>query len=166
MALGSSVADGQPDPSATIGDANVVASGVPANAVAIVLAALLLLDSFFDWLGVRASVGPVEVAEAGDAWHFAVCALAVGIGALAAVPAVLRLCRIDVPAALVVAMGGVAFALVLTKLVVGSEIDTGGFDVEIEKTREVGIFLGLALTAGIAGTGVVQLLAERRPEAR
>ena len=140
----------------------VRAQSVAANVLVLVFAGLLFADSFLDWLGARASVGPVEITDTANAWQLTVCALAIVVGVLVLVPAILRLSGLDVPGGVIIAMGGFAFGLVLLKLVLGPEIDTGGFDVEIDKTREIGIYLGLVLTAGITGAGLFQLVDDKR----
>lgn len=131
---------------------------IASDVVVVALALLLLGDSFIDWLGEHASVGPDEVLLTWNAWGSTLCAIAVVVGVVALLPAALRLGGLNVPRGIIAALGALAFGLVLVKLVVGPHIDTGGFDVDIDETRELGIYVGLTLTAGIAATGLLQLL--------
>ena len=137
-------------------------TAVISNAMLIVLAFILFAVSFLDWLGFSAQAGRFEASTATNAWEFAACAAAVIIGVLVTIPAGLRLSRIPVPAIVVVVMGGIAFALALIKFVVGPDIDTTGFDLQIDKTREIGIYLGLVITAAITGVGIFQLVDDGR----
>lgn len=138
---------------------------VAADVLLVALAALLLADSFVDWLGQRAQVGPVEIFEAWSAWHFRFTAIAIVLGVLAGVAGILRLCGIDVSGRAILVLGGLSSLLVVFKLITGPHIDTGGFDVTIHQTREIGIYLGLALTVGIAGIGLLDLINEKKASA-
>jgi len=138
---------------------------IAANAAIIGLGVLLFADSFLDWLGLSATFGGTTYSSTANAWTFTLPTLAVVVGVLAAVPAIIRLCGIDVSPIFVLAMGGLAFLLVLIKVVAGPNIDTSALGVDVNKTREIGIFLGLVLTAGIAGAGLLQLLSPQRSSA-
>jgi multisubunit Na+/H+ antiporter MnhF subunit len=139
----------------TTGDRVIAVSGI-----------VLLIVSFFDWLGAEADVGPFSVSDAGNAWDFTLPMLAVLIGIAMVVLVSLRAFGVALPdtvpwGLILLIMGGVAVFFVLIKLIVGPNIDTGGVDVDVSKTREFGIFLGLIASAGLAAGGYLRFQEEQ-----
>lgn len=114
---------------------------------------VLFIDSFLDWFGAKA--GPFKGTD--NAWGFTLPLLAVLIGIAMVVIVALRAFGVVMPDKvgglgfrLVYLLGGLAFLLVLIKLIVGPDIpDVPG----VEKTREVGAYIGVLCTAGLAVGG-------------
>ena len=114
---------------------------------------LLLIFSFFSWLGF--SAGPFE--ESRSAWSFTLCWLAVVIGILMAGLVIAKAAGMDVPelgnvkwAHILLGAAIVAFVFILIKVIVGPSangVDLGDFGVS--KERKIGIFLGLIASAGL-----------------
>jgi len=146
-------------------------------------ALVLLAVSFLHWLGGR--ITKIELSRrsipvssyhfAHIAWGYTVTALAVviGIGLLCYV----LLVALDVPvlthfaprsvARLVATLGVVTFVLVLFKVAVGADVGLATFGlpstsgvairVSFTKTRQVGAYLGLVASAGIAVGSILNL---------
>lgn len=57
------------------------------------------------------------------------------------------------PAQIITIAGVVALVLILFRLIFTPGLDTGGFDVDVDLGRKIGIFLGLIAAAGIAYGG-------------
>ncbi|HEY8216388.1 MAG TPA: hypothetical protein VIH82_04580 [Acidimicrobiia bacterium] len=133
---------------------------VVTNFVLIGLAVFFFAISFLDWLGLSAHAGAFEASAASDAWGFPVCAIAVLIGVLVTVPAVLRLNGVHVPTIVIVGMCGIAFSLVLIKFIAGMDFDSSGFRVAVEKTREVGIYLALVTSGAMTAVAVLEFVTE------
>ncbi len=115
---------------------------------------VLFIFSFFDWLG--AKVPGTAISGADSAWGFTLTLIAVLIGIAMLVYVVLKAMGVDMPnlgnvtwAQVLLVAAGIAFLFVLIKLIAGPHIDTAGFDVNIDKTRKFGIFIGLIATAGL-----------------
>ena len=128
---------------------------------------VLFIFSFFDWLG--AEVPGTGFGGAGNAWDFTLCWFAVIIGIAMVAVVGLKAAGVDIPskfgnftlAQVLLGAGGVAFVFVLIKLITGPSFDTGGLDVDIDKTREIGIFVGLIATAGLAAGGYLKWQEEK-----
>lgn len=141
----------------TTGDRVIAISGI-----------VLFVFSFFDWLGAEASAGGFSDSEAKGAWSFTLTLIAVLIGIAMVVIVALKAFDVKLPdlggtswGLVLLVMGVVAFAFVLIKLIAGPNIDTGGFNVDISKTREFGIFVGLIATAGLAVGGYLLFQADK-----
>ena len=139
----------------TMGDRVIAVSGI-----------VLFVVSFFNWLGYEADVGPISVSEAASAWDFTLTLLAVLIGIAMVVLVALKAFGVALPPTVpwglvLLIMGGVAFAFVLIKLITGAGVDTGGVDIDVSKTREIGIFLGLIATGGLAAGGYLRFQEEK-----
>jgi len=123
---------------------------------------VLFIDSFLGWLGAKADLGPLgSSSEAGSAWDFTLPTVAVLIGILLVVVVVLRVFGVGVPEQLgpiglgfaYLVLGAFAFLLVLIKLIVGPDLPELASQFGVEATREIGIFIGLICTAGLAAGG-------------
>jgi len=123
---------------------------------------VLFIDSFLGWLGYKSDLGPLGTnSAAGSAWDFTLPTVAVLIGIVLAVVVILRAFGVTVPEQLgpiglgfaYLVLGAFAFLLVLIKLVVGPELPEVAKAFGVEKTREIGIFIGLICTAGLAAGG-------------
>jgi hypothetical protein len=114
---------------------------------------VLFIDSFLDWFGAKA--GPFSAKD--NAWGFTLPLLAVLLGIAMVVLVALRASGVVMPEKvggfgfrLLYLLGGLAFLLVLIKIIVGPDIpDIPGVD----KTREIGAYIGLLCTAGLAVGG-------------
>jgi hypothetical protein len=133
-------------------------------------AILLFVVMFFDWFGVEVSDVPgfagTISGNGGSAWDALdviplflmlaiVCALAV---------AVVRLTDADLELsislnAIVAAVGGLAFLLILYRIVFPPDFGSFG-GVSVDATLKLGIFLGLIAAAGIAYGGYSAMRAE------
>ncbi len=108
---------------------------------------ILFFDSFLDWFGAKA--GPFKAAD--NAWGFTLPLFAVLLGIAMVVLVALRAFGVVLPEKvggfgfrLLYLLGGLAFLLVLLKIIVGPDIgDIPGID----KTREIGAYIGLLCTA-------------------
>lgn len=117
---------------------------------------VLFISSFFDWFG--AKVGPFKGTD--NAWEFTLPLIAVLLGIVLVVLVALKAANVQLPdkvgsfgfGMVYLVLGGLAFLLVLIKIIVGPDIDTGGLS-GVSKTREVGAFIGLIATAGLAVGG-------------
>ena len=126
----------------TLGDKIIAVSGI-----------LLLIFSFFPWLGFSAG----SFSESRSAWTFTLCWLAVVLGVLCVVYVVLKMQDVKLPelgsvswGQIVLIMAIVAFVFILIKVIVGP--GTGGVDIGefgVSKERKIGIFLGLIASAGL-----------------
>jgi hypothetical protein len=141
----------------TTGDRVIAISGI-----------VLFISSFFNWLGAEASAGGFSVSQAKNAWSFTLTLIAVLIGIAMVVIVALKAFDVKLPdlggtswSLVLFVMGVVAFVFVLIKLIVGPNIDTGGFNVDVSKTREFGIFIGLIATAGLAVGGWMLFQADK-----
>jgi hypothetical protein len=141
----------------TTGDRVIAISGI-----------VLFIFSFFNWLGAEASAGGFSVSQAKSAWSFTLTLIAVLIGIAMVVIVALKAFDVKLPdlggtswSLVLLVMGVVAFAFVLIKLIAGPNIDTGGFNVDVSKTREFGIFVGLIATAGLAVGGWLLFQADK-----
>jgi len=114
---------------------------------------ILFFDSFLDWFGAKA--GPYKAAD--NAWGFTLPLFAVLLGIAMVVLVALRAFGVVLPEKiggfgfrLLYLLGGLAFLLVLLKIIVGPDIgDIPGVD----KTREIGAYIGLLCTLGLAVGG-------------
>lgn len=120
----------------------------------------LFIFSFFNWLGIE--VGPYSESKSG--WSFTLTLIAILIGIAMVVLVALKAFGVELPALggvtwgqVLLGMGAVAFVFVLIKLIVGPNVDTGGLDVNYDKTRNIGIFLGLIATGGLAAGGYLRM---------
>jgi hypothetical protein len=133
----------------SLGDKVIAGSGIA-----------LFIFSFFNWLGYES--GPFS--ESKGAWSFTLTLFAILIGIAMVVLVSLKAFGVDLPALgnitwgqVLLIMGSVAFAFVLIKLIAGPNLNTGGLDLDIDKTRGIGIFLGLIATAGLAAGGYLRM---------
>src|SRR5689334_3321368 len=129
----------------TTGDKIIGVSGV-----------LLFIFSFFKWLGVKVSARGVEIASASkSAWSFTLTLIAVLIGIVLVAYVVAKAAGVDMPklgsvtwGQVVLVLAAIAFLFILIKLIAGPSIDTGGI-AGVDKTRKIGIFLGLIASGGM-----------------
>ncbi len=152
-------APGTPAPVASPSRAPLTTKAVAANVIVVVGAAMLFLASFMKWLGVRVSIDTFSTSASKSAWTFWVCLLAVLIGAAAAAPATVRLCRGPAPPWIALTLGAVAFTMIVIKLIVGAEVPADFNGLHLEKTREAGIYVGLLAAGLIAVGGILDLVA-------
>jgi len=117
----------------------------------------LFIFMFFPWFGVE------DVDASGNAWEvlsfidillFLVVLVAVAVGVARAtdnMPSGLP----APPDLIVAAAGAVAFLLILFRILVTPDLggSFGGFEVEVDTTRKIGLFLGLIAAGGIAYGG-------------
>jgi len=123
---------------------------------------VLFLSSFLDWFGAEIK-GVPGASGADNAWGFTLPLFAVLLGIAMVVLVALRAFGVVLPEKiggfgfrLLYLLGGLAFLLVLLKIIVGPDIDTGAagaFGIEVSKTREIGAYIGLLCTAGLAVGG-------------
>jgi hypothetical protein len=115
---------------------------------------LLLVFSFFPWLGVKVESGVFSGSDSKGAWSFTLCLLAVLLGIALVVLVALKASNVELPAlgsitwnqvALIVA--GVVVLFILIKLITGP----GGVpDVPgVSKERKIGIYLGFLASLGL-----------------
>ena len=116
---------------------------------------ILFFVSFLNWFGAKS--GPFKVAD--NAWSFTLPLFAVLIGLAMVVLVALRAFGVVLPEKvgnfgfrLIYLLGGLAFLMVLLKLIVGPSYDTGGLG-GIDKTREIGAYIGFLCTVGLAVGG-------------
>jgi hypothetical protein len=138
--------------------------------ISAVSAILLFIFMFFDWFGVEVSGVPGFsgniAGSGGSAWDaldvipiFLMLAIVAAIGV-----AVIRLTDADLEPpvslnAIVAALGGLAFLLILYRII--SPPDFGSFGgVSVDATLKFGIFLGLIAAAGIAYGGYAAMREE------
>ncbi|MBM3660668.1 MAG: hypothetical protein FJW95_14370 [Actinobacteria bacterium] len=123
---------------------------------------VLFFSSFLDWFGAEIK-GVPGASGADNAWGFTLPLFAVLLGIAMVVLVALRAFGVVLPEKiggfgfrLLYLLGGLAFLLVLLKIIVGPDIDTGGasaLGIEVSKTREIGAYIGLLCTAGLAVGG-------------
>jgi len=101
--------------------------------------------------------GPIKGTD--NAWSFTLPLFAVLIGIAMVVLVALRAFGVVLPEKvgnfgfrLIYLLGGLAFLMVLLKLIVGPNYNTGGFS-GIDKTREIGAYIGVLCAAGLAVGG-------------
>jgi hypothetical protein len=129
----------------TLGDKVIGVSGI-----------LLFIFSFFKWLWVKVSLKGITEAEASKgAWSFTLTLLAVLIGIALVAYVAMKAGGVKLPqlgsvtwGQIVLGLALVSFLFILIKVIAGPSIDTGGFS-GVDKTRKIGIYLGLIASAGM-----------------
>jgi hypothetical protein len=131
----------------SLGDKVIAGSGIA-----------LFIFSFFNWLGY--DVGPISYSSSG--WGYTLTLFAILIGIAMAVLVSLKAFGVDLPALgnvtwgqILLGMGVASFVFVLVKLIVGPSLS--GYGDLVDKTRGIGIFLGLIATAGLAAGGYLRM---------
>src|SRR5581483_6867419 len=117
---------------------------------------LLFIFSFFKWLGVKVSARGIDLASASkSAWSFTLPLIAVLIGIVLVAYVASKAAGVALPSLgsvtwsqIVLGLAAVAFIFILIKVIAGPSIDTGGFS-GVDKTRKIGIYLGLVASAGM-----------------
>lgn len=119
---------------------------------------VLFIDSFLDWFGAEIK-GIPGASGADNAWGFTLPLFAVLIGIAMVVLVALRAFGVVLPDKvggfgfrLLYLLGGLAFLLVLIKIIVGPDIGSAG-SFGVSKTREIGAYIGLLCTIGLAVGG-------------
>ncbi|HSO94532.1 MAG TPA: hypothetical protein VLV81_00680 [Acidimicrobiia bacterium] len=123
---------------------------------------VLFIFSFFDWLGATVSVGAKGIpgfsaSGADNAWGFTLTLIAVLIGIALVAYVVLKAVGVEIPgefgsitmAQILLALAGLAFLLVLIKIIVGPNLPSVPAGISVSKDRKFGIFVGLIATAGL-----------------
>jgi len=124
---------------------------------------VLLVFSFFKWLGVKASgrgvaSGLVSASESKSAWGFTLTLIAVLIGIAMVAVVVIKAMGTELPKLgaitwnqVLLGAALVAFVFIVIKLIAGpADVTTGTFgSVEISKKRDFGIFVGLLASIGL-----------------
>ncbi len=151
--------------------------------------AVLLVVSFLPWLGghistftINGRAFPTSKFEfTHPAWGFAVTLIAVVVGVVLVAAIALKAAGIELTGwpggltegRLFATLGGVAFVLVLTKVLVGATVTAASFSLPstaglgaalqltVVKTRSFGAYAGLVSSAGLAVGGVLVARAER-----
>lgn len=130
--------------------------------IAAVCAVALFVFMFLPWYGVDGVTG-IDVGTFGgsaSAWEaltvvdlvlFVVCVVVVGVVLIDATESQVDLPR--PPGQMIAVAGALAFVLIVFRLIVAPGVDTGGFDVDVDVGREIGLFLALLAAAGIAYGG-------------
>jgi hypothetical protein len=137
----------------TMGDRVIAISGI-----------VLFIASFFNWLGAKVDQGPFEVCDAKSGWGFTLTLIAILIGIAMVVLVALKAFDVKLPemsgqltwGTILLIMGVVAFVFVLIKLIAGPNLGDADDIPGVEKTREIGIFIGLIATAGLAVGGYLR----------
>jgi hypothetical protein len=136
----------------TMGDKVIAGSGIA-----------LFIFSFFNWLGVEVNNGPFNASESKSGWGFTLTLIAILIGIAMVVLVALKAFGVDLPALgsvtwglVLLVMGSVAFVFVLIKVIVGPNLGNAADIPGVDKTRGIGIFLGLIATAGLAAGGYLR----------
>jgi hypothetical protein len=123
---------------------------------------VLFIVSFFSWLGVK--FGNLEGTKSG--WGTTLTLFAILIGIALTVLVALKAGGVELPklggvtwAQVMLGAAALAFVFVLIKLIagIGGVPDIAGYD----KTRKIGIFLGLIATAGLVGGAFLNFQAEK-----
>jgi len=137
----------------SLGDKVIAGSGIA-----------LFIFSFFNWLGIKVSSGPLEFSESKGAWSFTLTLFAVLIGIAMVVLVALKAFGVDLPALgnatwgqILLGLGTVSFVFVLIKLIAGPNLNNAADIPGVDKTRGIGIFLGLIATAGLAAGGYLRM---------
>ena len=120
-----------------------------------VSAIVLFIFSFFNWLGAKATNGPVVIEQSKSAWSFTLTLLAVLLGLVMLAYVVMKALGVEIPdkfgnvtlAQILLGIAAVAFLFVLIKLIAGPNIGT--VPSYITKSRKFGIFVGLLATIGL-----------------
>ncbi len=130
--------------------------------IAGISALALFIFMFLPWYGIDA-VGGFGVSDLGgdlSAWEaFSFIDILLFLAAVAVIGVVLASAAgsdVDLPAPtgqIIAIAGGVALALVLFRLIFAPDLDTGGFEVDVDLGRKFGIFLGLIAAAGMTYGG-------------
>ena len=138
----------------TMGDRVIGISGI-----------VLFIASFFNWLGAKVDQGPFEVSDAKSGWGFTLTLIAILIGIAMVVLVALKAFDVKLPEM----SGQLTWGTILLdhgrrRLRVrahqahrGPEPRRARSDIAgVEKTREIGIFIGLIATAGLAVGGYLR----------
>ena len=133
----------------SMGDKVIAGSGI-----------VLFIASFFNWLGAKVDIGPQTISEAKGAWSFTLTLFAVLIGIAMVAVVVLKAADVKLPSlggtswgqALLIA-GAIALAFVVIKIITGA----GGLPDGVDKTRKIGIFIGLIATGGLTYGGYLRM---------
>jgi hypothetical protein len=124
---------------------------------------LLFVFSFFNWFGVE-----VEGfgSDAKSAWGFTLPLIATLLGIVMVALIVLKLLDTKLPelggitwGQVMLGLGVFVFAIVLIKVIIGIDVDDSF--VNVEETREIGAFLGLIASAGLAAGGFLKFQEEK-----
>jgi hypothetical protein len=124
----------------------------------------LFIFSFFQWLGLKATspIGGFSAEGSKSGWGFTLTLIAILIGIAMTVLVLVKLfSSAELPAKLgnftwgqvYLVMGVVAFVFILIKLITGVG---GDIPDSIDKTRKIGIYLGLIASAGLAFGGYLK----------
>lgn len=127
----------------TTGDKIIGVSGV-----------LLFIFSFFKWLGVKVDLrGVVTVSESKSAWSFTLTLIAVLIGIVLVAYVAAKAAGVEMPklgnvtwGQIVLVLAAIAFLFILIKIITGP---SGDIPDGVDKTRKIGIFLGLIASGGM-----------------
>jgi hypothetical protein len=130
--------------------------------IAGISALALFIFMFLPWFGVDSveGFGVGDVGVDANAWEsfslidillFLVSAVVVGLVLARAAAAMPDLPQ--PPATIIAGAGALAVVLILFRLIVTPDFDTGGFGVDVDLGRKIGVFLGLIAAAGIAYGG-------------
>lgn len=125
---------------------------------------VLFIASFFNWLGAKIDLGPNSVSDSKGAWSFTLTLFAVLIGIAMVAVVALKASDVKLPdlggaswGQVLLIAGAVAFAFVLIKIITGA----GGLPDGVDKTRGIGIFIGLIATGGLAYGGYLRVQEEK-----
>jgi hypothetical protein len=137
----------------TMGDKVIAGSGIA-----------LFVFSFFNWLGIEVNSGPFSASESKSGWGFTLTLIAILIGIAMVVIVALKAFGVDLPqlgsvtwGQVLLAMGAVSFVFVLIKVIVGPNLANAADIAGVDKTRGIGIFLGLLATAGLVAGGYLRM---------
>ena len=132
---------------------------------------VLIIFSFFQWLGVKVELKGIVAAEASKSgWGFTLTLIAILIGIAMTAIVVLKVMDVKLPdlggvtwGQVLLVAGVVAFVFVLIKLIAGPNVgDTSGLaSSAVSKTRKIGIFAGTIASAGLAYGGFLKFKEEK-----